>query len=51
MKDECDKLDEVDDLKDKAIIKQLEVDGFFKRLRPYNKPTINVVLGVLVSII
>lgn len=51
MKEEAD-LAEVEDEKTEASIRKvLETEGFFKRLRPYNKPLINVVIGVCVSVI
>lgn len=31
------------------MIKKLEKDGFFKRLAPYNKPVINIIVGFIMS--
>ncbi len=50
-KKEADQVDEEDAKKQEEIVKQLEKDGFMSRLKPYNKPFINVVVGTLVSII
>jgi hypothetical protein len=33
------------------IKKKLEVEGFFSRLKPYNKPVINVWIATFVSVI
>lgn len=51
MKEQTDKNDMEDEEKDKAIVQKLEKEGFFARLKPYNKPVLNAVLGVIVSVI
>lgn len=50
-KGESDKKDASDDQVEVEIKNKLEKEGFFERLKPYNKPAINAVLGVIVSII
>jgi hypothetical protein len=48
LSDEADKQEkEIDD----KIKENIEKEGFMSRLKPYNKPFVNVVLGTLVSII
>lgn len=51
MKDECDKLDLIEEEKEIEIKKKLETEGFFSRLTPYAKPVINTYIGIFVSII
>ncbi len=51
MKDECDKLDQIEEDKDTDVKKKLEAEGFFSRLKPFTKPVINTYIGVFVSII
>ena len=51
MKKLSDEADEEEKKEEDKIKEQLEKDGFMVRLKPYNKPFINVVLGTLVSII
>lgn len=51
MTDRVDVIDAEDEQKVVEIKKQLEKEGFFARLKPYNKPVINVWIGILVSII
>jgi hypothetical protein len=50
-KKEADQVDDEEYKKEEEIKKKLEKDGFMQRLKPYNKPFINVVIGTLVSII
>jgi len=51
MKEVIDEQDNEIDNKEKQLIKKLEKDGFFKRLSPYNRPVINIILGFIVSCI
>lgn len=51
MKAETDAKDEIEDKIESDKKEQLAKEGFLKRLSPYNKPVINVILGIFVSII
>ena len=50
-KNDADLADEEEEKKEQEVKEKIEKDGFMVRLKPYNKPFINVVLGTLVSII
>lgn len=50
-KKNADIVDEEETKVQDEIKQNLEKDGFMTKLKPYNKPFINVVLGTLVSII
>lgn len=49
MKEVVDKIDNEEDKQIAELKKKLEKEGFFKRLAPYNKPVINIILGFIVS--
>jgi ABC-type multidrug transport system fused ATPase/permease subunit len=51
MKETTDKIDEAEDKKQEEFKKKLEKEGFLKRLGPYNRPVINIILGMIVSCI
>lgn len=51
MKEKADENDKVVDDNIKAVTTKLEKASFIKRLAPYNKPFINVAIGILTSII
>ena len=51
MKDLCDKDDIKEEENDIAIKKQIEVEGFLTKLKPYTKPMINAYIGIFVSLI
>lgn len=50
-KEEADVIDAAEEEVDTDVIKQIEKEGFMSRLSEYNKPVINAVVGVFVSII
>lgn len=50
-KEETDKNDLIEDNKIEEFKKQLEKEGFMSRLKPYTKPVINTVIGVIVSVL
>lgn len=50
-KEEADVIDAAEAEVDTEVIKQIEKEGFISRLSQYNKPVINAVVGVFVSII
>lgn len=50
-KEIVDKIDQQEEANEDEIKKTLEKEGFFKRLQPYSKPTINVVIGTFVSVL
>ena len=47
----ADKVDNEEVNIEEELRKKLEKEGFMSRLAPYNKPTINVVIGTLVSVV
>lgn len=51
MKEKADKIDEEEDARVKAITTKLEKANFLGRLAPYNKPIINVLIGLVTSLI
>lgn len=51
MKEGTDKKDSDEDLAHEERIKDIEKKGFLKRLAPYNKPLVNIVVGMIVSCI
>mmetsp|Transcript_43691 Transcript_43691/g.42210 ORF Transcript_43691/g.42210 Transcript_43691/m.42210 type:complete len:154 (+) Transcript_43691:1553-2014(+) len=51
MKELIDQKDKEEDDADAEDFKAIEKTSFFKRLSPYNKPCINVFIGILLSII
>lgn len=51
MKEQIDLLDEEEEKADKEEYKKIEKTNFLKRLGPYSRPIINVILGLLLSIV
>ena len=51
MKERSDMADKAEEDRDNEIKKNIEVEGFLSRLRPYTKPVINSYIGIFVSII
>lgn len=51
MKKKADETDQVVEEEEKKVKEKLEKEGFFARLKPYNVPFINVILGTMVSVI
>ena len=51
MKEKIDSINAEEDKKDKEFIAIMEKKNFSSRLSPYNKPLINIILGVFVSAI
>ena len=49
MKEIADKKNEEEQNEENQKIKMMEKQGFFKRLSPYNKPAINVLVGLVAS--
>lgn len=50
-KEETDKNDMVEENKEEEFKKELEKEGFMTRLKPYTKPAINTVIGIIVSVL
>ena len=51
MKEQIDLLDNEEEKNDKEIKKKIESEGFFTRLKPYTKPVINSIIGIMVSVL
>jgi len=49
--EQTDKNDKIEEDKELIIKKVLEKEGFFPRLKPYTKPIINSVIGIIVSVL
>ena len=50
-KTKADENDNVEDEKEKQMFLKLEKENFVKRFAPYNKPALNVVVGLVCSMI
>jgi len=50
-KEITDKQDALEEMTIDNFKKQLEQEGFLKRLKPYAKPVINQVIGTIVSVL
>lgn len=51
MKEEADKIDAVEDKIESDLALKLSKANFIGRLAPYNKPCLNVVIGMITSVI
>lgn len=45
----ADEFDKDEEEKEKEYMKEIAKQSFAKRLRPYNKPAINIVIGICAS--